>query len=250
MTSRMRNTQANARKARLVQAAIALNGSTTKGTYIYHSVWTSPDGVYEVSMGKFGKEYYETTLKRTDGTIGNNPNDMKPTLFKNGVEITAFASFDEIFRFFEDVYRISVEAIQLIGCLMYRNAFLIDFVPDTEFSFKYAPPQDVVDKIKSIVPEWEGIDIEAFIHYLDAIAWNEDIKYYSLGYHVEKPRVGRTNNMLTYVHIISLLLGHQSLSKFCGAFSRGYGVAPLTKAEIIQKTLPQLWDSEEETSLF
>ena len=42
-------------------------------------------------------------------------------------------------------------------------------------------------------------------------------------------RYGRTNTLLTFTHVISVLLGKVSLAKLCGSFSRPpSGMAPIT----------------------
>lgn len=92
----------------------------------------------------------------------------------------------------------------------------------------YNPPMDAIKEIESIMDNYNGISIEAFIHYLDAIGYNEEVKYYGLGYNF-KGGIGRKNNMLTYANIIAVLMGKASFYKLCGSFSRPpIGVSPIT----------------------
>lgn len=219
-----------AKKEQLVKLSVAFSGKTIQGQYDYHTIWKSLDGKYEVAVGKFGKEFYQTnkTNKRT-GIKGNNPNDMKPTVYVDGVETDFDASFKNIFDFIIEVGNKDKDMLRLLGCLFVRNAFLED-VSISNGAYCYNPPKDVIDAIKSVVPTFNGIDTEVYLRYVDIIAWNEDVKYWTLEYDLIKGP-GRTNNMLTYAHIAAVLLGESSLSGLCMSLIRGMGVAPITVAE-------------------
>ena len=63
---------------------------------------------------------------------------------------------------------------------------------------------------------------------MDLLAANEDAKVHALG-REKFERYGRTNTLLTFTHVISVLLGKVSLAKLCGSFSRPpSGMAPIT----------------------
>lgn len=219
------------KKEQLIQLSTKLSGQTTQGSFDYHTVWVSDDKKYEVAVGKFGKEYYQNnkTNKRT-GIKGNNQNDMKPTVFVDGEEVVFDASFKNIFDFIIAVADVDKETARLLGCLFVRNAFLEDHNMDGG-KYNYAPPKDIIDKVKTAVPTFNGIDTEVYLHYVDVIAWNEDVKYWTLEYDLIKGP-GRQNNMLTYAHIAAVLLGESSLSGLCMSLIRGMGVAPITLAEV------------------
>ena len=215
-----------ARKNALIQKALALPGQTVWRTFDNHVEWMSADGRYKVGVGKFGKEFYSNTITWRDGHKGNNPNDMHPTVWADGVEKEFDGSFDHVFTFFQYVSRIDTAALEVLGCLMFRNAFLLDHNADLQ----YCPPQEAIDYLNKVIPVYEGISVEAYLHYLEMIAWNEDVKYSTLGYDVHAG-TGRENNMLTYAHLIAVLLGRGSLSKLCSQFSRPpVGVSPITIA--------------------
>ena len=214
------------KKERLIQLGKDLSGSMERGTYDFHDVWQSEDGHYKVGVGKFGKEFYLQTISWKNGHKGNNPNDMRPTVWVDGKEIEFDGSFDHVFNFFQQVSHINTHALEILGCLMFRNAYLLDH--DDEL--KYKPSQEAIDYINSVIPDYEGISVEAYLHYMEMIAWNEDIKYHTLGYDVHTG-IGRKNNMLTYAHIIAILLGKGSLSKLCSQFSRPpVGVSPIAQS--------------------
>lgn len=232
-------TQVKAKKKSLIDFAVSLSGNKTgRGNFDDHIIWESSDGKYKVGVGKMGKEYYLDTISYKDGTKGNNPNDMNPFVMKDGVRLEFDGSFDHVFSFFQHVSKIDERALEILGCLMFRNAYLEDHVL-VDKQYTYSPPQDAVDYLVNTIGEWDGISVEAYLHYMEMIAWNEDTKYSSLGYDVDSG-IGRQNNMLTYAHIISVLLGKGSLSKLCSQFSRPpVGVSAIT-TKLAGESFPEL----------
>lgn len=75
-----------------------------------------------------------------------------------------------------------------------------------------------------------------FLHYIDAIAWQEDVKYYTLGRGVNTD-IGRTNNLLTYAHFCACLLKRAHWADMLNRYSMG--VSPLPKANI-PEAFPEL----------
>lgn len=246
-TQRVINDVARTKKMSLINEAIGWAGCTTKGQYIEHVIWESDDKRFRVSFRKYGKEYYEN-VRWADGHMEHNPNDMKPSLFCNGEEVSTLASFDDIFRFLQEIHSLNPDAAQIMGCLIYRDAYLLDY-HESGKTFRFCPPEEALDYLKANIPDWEGISIEAYLRYLDTIAWNEDVKYYSIGYDVLRGP-GRTNNLLTYAHLLAVLMGKASLSKLCGSFSRPpIGVSAITRSDA-QKAFPQLWEPGADSLLF
>lgn len=226
------------KKQELIDKAIAWEGdkSNNPDKIIYHDLWQSPDGIYKVSLGKYGKEFYQSDIKWKDGHKGNNPNDMKPCILKNDELLGFDGSFDYIFHCFQEIYKVSEKALQVLGGLLFRNAYMLDH----DDSLNYNPPKDAIRFIEQDFSEYNGIPIETFIHYLEALALNEDVKYFTIGYDLRKSGAGRLNNMLTYAHLISVLLDHASLAKLCSSFSRPpVGVAPIS-IKNAKETFPDL----------
>ena len=223
------------KKIRLIENAIALNGYNVQGSFDFHTMWESKDGKYRIGVGKYGKEYYSDSIRWKDGHKGNNPNDMRPTIWKDDAAIEFDGSFDHVFNFFQQVSKIDSRALEILGCLMVRNAYLLDH----DDSLQYAPPAEAIEYLNSAISEYEGISVEAYLHYLEMIALNEDVKYYTLGYDVHSG-TGRKNNLLTYAHLIAILLGKGSQSKLCSQFSRPpLGVSPISIA-LARETFPEL----------
>lgn len=218
------NQSVNQKRIQLINEAIALSGNTD-GTYIYHELWKKND--YKVSLGKYGKEYYLSNIRWKNNQLGNNPNDMKPTIFHNNEEIPFDGSFDHVFVFFQELSRVSLDALRVLGELMYRNSFLEDHI-NRNGILRYEPNPQAVSYITDVFPIYDRIPTEVYLYYLEAIALNEDVKYHTLGYDISSG-IGRKNNLQTYAHVIAVLLGKAPLSKLCSQFSRPpVGVSPIT----------------------
>lgn len=221
------NTTVQNKKELLVDKGISLSGDIRKGKFHYHVQWTSDDNRFKVGVGKFGKEYYLNTIKYNDGHKGNNPNDMYPVIWVDDVKKEFDGSFKGIYNFFKWVSENDKKSLEYIGYLCYRNAYLFDH----DKNHVYNPPKEIINYLYNHLPLYNDISVECFLHYLEMISWNEDVKYSTLGYDISKG-YGRRNNLLTYVHIILVLLGESDLMKLCSELSRPpVGVAPISVNE-------------------
>lgn len=214
-------------KRDLIDEAISYPGSTPQGNLTYTTIWE--EGNYAVKFGKYGKEYYREGEKR-------NVNDMAPTIFKNGQVCEFDASFRAIFRLSESLKNKGDEtSLIILGCLFIRNAFLVDHTKTTN-GYRYVIPLPALNYLKEHVIEHAGIPIDAFLMYVDAIAWQEDVKYTTRGKGLTSD-IGRKNNMLSYARFVACLLGRSSYAEMLNKFSMG--VSPLPKSEIA-RAFPEL----------
>lgn len=235
------NKWATERRLRTIAEAVGWLGNidSTMQNLTYHELWRSEELNASVCVGKFGKEYYSNTIRHKDGSLGNNPNDMCPTILINGNQWVMSGSFMYVFDLFQKIHGKHEDALNLLGCVLARNAYLVDHVEDENGNLRYAPPADVVAALREMLGEIEGLDIEVFLHYLDTIALNEDVKYNGLGYDIGRG-IGRRNNLLTCVHIIAVFLGRRSLVKLCGSFSRPpAGIASMS-LKAVKEAFPML----------
>jgi len=204
--------------------------SGTIGNPCYSVVWNNND--YEIRLGKPGKEaapgYNRCTYK--DKHKGNNPNDMIPEIFMNGQRVLEIpSSFTEIFDELQKLHEESIEASELVACLIFRSAFMIDHIEISLDKWRYSPPADIITEINGYISEIGGVPAEVFLAFIDTIALNEDVKYHTLGYNI-KDGYGRENNLLTCVHILAVLLNKARMSKLAGGFSsRPAGVSKINK---------------------
>ena len=88
---------------------------------------------------------------------------------------------------------------------------------------------------------WGTGHVDVFLYFLDVLALNEDVKMHTLGYENARYDYGRINTLLTFAHLIGVLLNRCSLAKFAGAFARPpAGMAPLPKIKGLFETFPLL----------
>ena len=213
------------KRIKLIDIAINWSGETTENEFIFHNIWKYPNNAsYQVSLGKYGKEYYQS------GSTGNNQkncNDMKPTVLFNNTSVpTVRGRFDDIFRLMESCGH-DTDLLKAFAVLFFRNALLLDH-NITNGNYSYEPPKKLIDYICRKKNEFESIPMEVYIHFLDAIGLNEDVKYYTQGKLLLNKGIGRENNMKTYVHDICCLLGFTKWYDFIYSLMRGYGVAPIS----------------------
>lgn len=213
-------------KQALIDEAISYPGETKKDKLIYTEIWSN--GEYAVKFGKFGKEFYRA--------FRQNVNDMAPTIFRNGVICEHDASFRAIFRLSEDLKKAGdFNSLVILGCLFVRNAFLVDHHL-TEKGYRYQIPANALDYLREHVVEHAGIPIEVFLMYVDAIAWQEDVKYNTFGKSITSD-VGRKNNMLTYARFIACLLERSSYAEMLNKFSMGVSALPKKEIAVVYKEL-------------
>jgi len=190
---------------------------------------------YEVRLSKPGKEAgpeYDRAHYQ-DGHYGNNPNDMRPEITYKNALIEKNATFTDIFVELQKIHLQSIEGIRILACLLARSAYMADHVEITPGIWRYQPPKDAIERLTSLIPDAYEVPIEIFLHYLEALALNEDTKYHTLGYDIKKG-IGRKNNLLTCVHVIAVLLGEASLAKFAGQFARGSGISALPLIRLVE----------------
>jgi len=210
-----------------ITEAISFKKGSDKDNQEIHCLYSC--GNYKIVVGKPGKEAAEDYK----GKLGDNYNDMTPMLLVDGKKHHNGFGFDDIFELLFQISKENELALELIGCILLRAAYMMDHEKDGSGGLRLKLPEKIMSIICHDIKEIDGISIEALLYILDAIALNEDVKYYTLGRNDEfKDGVGRRNNLLTYCHLIGVLLERTSFTKFIGSFARlPVGVAPLTQKE-------------------
>ena len=185
---------------------------------------------YTIGAEKPGKEVNINNLKHTDGTIGNNINDMTPSVYKDNIRIDDNLTFTDIFEIFEKMMGEDKIVLEVLGSLMFRQAFMLDHIHDRDGNWRlniHNQTEIFLNKHQSII---SNFPINVFIYLLEVLALNEDVKYHTLGYNVFNQGYGRRNNLLTCSHLIAVLLQRTSLWGFAGSLARPpSGVAPLAQ---------------------
>ena len=223
---------------------------------------TKTDKDEEVFIQYPGKESARSEDKR-------RPWDFFPRIRKNdkfGPDLDFQAIWDILFEALEPLIDKKQEWAAMLATIFYRMAFMNDHVIGTKplstevryLSYDdssqqsvveektevvnpwylYSPKKEILDRIAEIVPLWGGMSFEAFLHYNDLLAWNEDCKYFYRMQQTDPSRwireTGRVNTLLTHVSIIGYVSGEIRFSEVCVKFARGKGVAPATRDEVIR----------------
>jgi hypothetical protein len=208
-----------------------------------------------------GKESIQTRRRSNP-----NPRDFRPRLERSDGSSSPDLSFEALWDpLFNNLEPLSSkleperakepELVLALGVLFYRMAFMLDHHLEERRTFRvktiehgqvaaisevrlepfwtYKPPRDLISTIGRIVPDWGGMSLEAFLHYHDILAWNEDCKYYLKKAQLERG-TGRVNTLLTHVHVIGFIMGAVKPSALLSGFARQRGVSPAGEDEVIQ----------------
>lgn len=159
-----------------------------------HVVARTPDNK-TVYFLKPGKEAYRAKP---------NPYDMTPV-----VNATGISTFDDIWKYLSKISVYDFEIFRVTLVLIYRCAYMLEHEQIQPGIYRYMPSEDILKCLSEMNKALTGIvefGLYAFLHFLDILGWNEDMKY-----HVEdgKPtfngnyewRTGRINTLLTCINI-------------------------------------------------
>lgn len=200
-------------------------------------------GDFVVAVGKPGKEAAPGFKRKhyITGAATNNRNDMNPFVTKKGKKVGDDLTFEAMFEHIEHLMRADMFGLELLGALIFRMAFMLDHQQDVRGHWRYIPPSQSVLELNKRLPKVGDVPAEVFLYFLDVLALNEDVKVHTLGYENAKYDYGRVNTLLTFAHLIAVLLNRRSLAKFAGAFARPpSGMAPLPKIKGLFETFPFL----------
>jgi hypothetical protein len=214
--------ESSTRRLERVAEAISWPSSGDQEKRTPHVIWS--DGEFEVALRKPGKE-------AAPGYRRPNPNDMLPIVSHNHVAAKN-ASFTDVFGELI-ACRPRPDLGRLLGALLVRSAYMADHRKETHGGWRYYPPAEAIATIETGIKTLYGVSVAAFLHYLDALAWQEDVKYDTVTnkkgkkYDITKGP-GRENNLLTCANFLAADIGVVSFAAVLGALTRGWGVAPLS----------------------
>src|SRR3989344_2008204 len=201
-------------------------------------------GDFTIAIAKPGKEAaldYKGCRHYTTHEKTNNPNDMNPQILKFGKKLDKDLTFEDMFEKIETLMRADLFGLELMGTLLFRAAFMLDHKKNKDGNWRYEPPEEVMNILEKRIPKITGIPIKVFLHFLEVLSLNEDVKVHTLGYTDLPQDYGRINTLLTFTNLIAVLLNRRSLAKFAGTFARPpSGMAPLPKTAIALECFPLL----------
>lgn len=236
------------RKARITEALnIKFENPKTPVKYIVDCL---PDGT-QIFFLKPGKEYFREVP---------NLNDMLPCA---GDLFTRF-SFADIWNLLCKLRNtMELENYKKLSAILYRVAYLLDF-DYINGKVRFNPSQELRDEIDTIQKEIDskglGVNILAFIHFVDILGWNDEMKTHAnnggLNYVKEKPRMGRINTILSCISIPLLFqefveevlknkdnksnINFRVVIDVAQTFARSRGVCPIPNKDLVKLLSPYL----------
>ena len=186
---------------------------------------------FEIGIFAPGKEASnKSSTKSYVGDRGPKPNhnDMLPIITRNGNRVDEVdLTFGQMFDLLGQCAKSSEDGLLILAAMLYRNGFCLDHSISGDEVRLHTPPYSL-SVLKNEMSHLGDFPIETFIYFMDILAMNEDAKVHALG-RDKFERYGRTNTLLTFTHVIAVLLGRVSLAKLCGSFARPpSGMAPIT----------------------
>lgn len=207
-------------------------------------------------------------------TAGGRPWDFRPkVLLKDGVSYGRDADFGHIWDSLWNALKkehVDPHHKQALAVVFYRMASMLDHKKQTDFTtivrdftvsdgvptlsseskktfprplFCYQPDPDVLRALEASFPTIGGLSLEAFLHYNDLLAWNEDCKYFHRAQEKAEEKneenatwigpVGRPNTLLTHTGVIGFAMEHVPFSQLLLRASRMRGVAPISEPEAL-----------------
>ncbi|OFX41278.1 MAG: hypothetical protein A2X08_01695 [Bacteroidetes bacterium GWA2_32_17] len=191
------------KRTKRIEEAIAFKGGTIKNRK-KHLISNLPNG----------KESY--FLKPGKETLRKIPNiyDMSPNVGANGISETESWAFEKIWEYLLKISIISQSTFKKVLVLLYRNCFLLDHQEIKKGKLIYLPSKEILDYINNIEKfvlkegfkdkfKTKEIGLLEFLHFIDLLAWNEDVKYHIVNGQPDfikyDKKVGRVNTILTVI---------------------------------------------------
>ena len=232
---------ARSRRVEMTAEAIGWPKGKNQGKRKITEIYKADDFI--IAVGKPGKEAASDFKRKhyITGVVTNNRNDMNPFVMRNGKKVGDDLTFEAMFEQIEHLMHADMFGLELLGMLIFRMAFMLDHQQNAQGSWRYIPPSQSMVVLNKCLPKIGDVPAEVFLYFLDVLALNEDVKVHTMGHENAKHDYGRINTLLTFAHLISVLLNRRSLAKFAGNFARPpSGMAPMPKIKGIFETFPLL----------
>lgn len=230
---------AKSRRIEMLHEAIDLPRGKNQKNRLVTELYKS--GGFIVAVGKPGKEAAPDFKRKhyITGKVTNNKNDMNPFVLENGKKVGDDLTFEAMFEQIEHLMRADMFGLELLGMFIFRMAFMLDHQKDKKGNWRYIPPNKSMTILKKRLPQIGNVPTEVFLYFLDILSLNEDVKVHTLGHENAQHDYGRVNTLLTFSHLIAVLLNRRSLAKFAGNFARPpSGMAPMPKIKGLFETFP------------
>jgi len=162
------------------------------GSSIEERVYTQLYGPFQdtsVAVGKPGKE-------ANPDRKNPNLNDMTPSLLLGGQDIGYRPSFGDVFSGIQEFASAAggsgSTALQVMGALFFRNAYMLDHIEIEPGIWRYRPPEASISYLEAANPLIGEVPVRTLLHLIEALALNEDVKYNPPGDSIDAS--GRSSN--------------------------------------------------------
>jgi hypothetical protein len=174
---------------------------------------------------------------------------MTPTVFEGPEALDLLPGFDDIFCEFEVIADTNAgggaeQALELVACLLFRSTMMLDHLEIEAGAnrWRYTPPVEVLEIVERTVPRMplSELPLRTYLHLLDAIAWNEDVKYSRAATTKSQvPRdTGRPNMLATCVTFILMTLGRLSPAETFAQMAKRRGVCTMSQKDACELLPP------------
>lgn len=230
---------AKPRRTAAVSEAISWPRGESQEAQIATTLYTHTDDFgyrWAIHLSKPGKEAFRQTR--------NNPNDMIPRITRDDIEIPYGEAFAGIWNEIENISRTGNGqfAIELIARFVVASAFMVcheEVSPDSgiwristsESMQRFYTDLEGCTRTTTYIQG--NIPLRVFLFLIEAIALQEDVKYFTLNQNQFVGSQGRVNTLNTTAGVIRYLGGKQSISWLVGGLSRNPpGVFNLTQDQL------------------
>ena len=169
-----------------------------------------------VSILPNGKEAYFMKPGKEAQRIKNpNIHDMFPCVGNNDTSEVSGFTFEVIWEHLVEISIINQILFKKVLVLLYRNCFFIDHTKGEHDNIRYLPSPEVldcIDKIDYAVRtgfddkfKKEKIGLLEFLHFIDLLGWNEDVKYHvkdnTIDFTAKNKNIGRQNTIISVISV-------------------------------------------------
>jgi hypothetical protein len=199
------------KRAQRISEAIAFNLGTREKPV--ETIISILDNEKKVCFHKPGKEFFRNS----------NPNihDMYPGIWSNGINEVEGWAFEKLWEYLIKISIINQVVFKKVLVIIYRNCYLLDHIEKEEGKWRYEPSSDLYEYIEKIefglkdgfLDKFNSkeIGLFEFLHFVDILGWNEDVKYNTSNL---EPLIGRNKKTGRVNTILSIISAPIMISKF------------------------------------
>ncbi len=230
-----------AKKRRLaaIQEAISWPAGPSREEQVSSMLFEHTDArgfEWQVVLSKPGKEAFLTQRR--------NENDMFPRVLRDGQDINYGESFAGIWNELENIAKSpgggGAYALELIARFVIAAAYMVGHEEVEAGKWRVSQGPDMkkfYEDLESLVLATTfiqgNVPLRVFLNLIDAIALQEDVKYFTLGEGVYPGSKGRENNLKTTAGVIRYLGGGERISWLVGRLSsQPPGVLNMTQGSV------------------